>query len=397
MKKLTAGIFATLLTVVTVGAANANIASQGYVDDIKTALEADIDAKADSATTLAGYGITDAYTKTEVDSAVNLKENSANKADTTTATTELNKTSETLFPTVAATYKIAADAVAGVTTDVEGKVDVDQTAANANKAMITDETGNVTPGTIATGMIDANAVTNAKLADSAVTTTKIVDANVTEAKLATDAVTTAKIKDANVTKAKLESSVQTTLDDVAKKENTANKANTATATTSENRSSETLFPTVAATYKIAADAVAGVTTDVEGKVDIAQGAEDANKAVITDASGNVTVGQVASGMIADGAVTEAKIGTGAVTTTKLAADAVTNEKLADNAVQTANIANGAVTEAKLDTALVTKMNSLIANPGECANPANKCVLTYSGTDFAWEVIARGTSENQGQP
>ena len=268
MKKLTAGIFATLLTVVTVGSANANIASQGYVDDIKTALEADIAAKADSATTLAGYGITDAYTKTQVDSAVNLKENSANKADTTTATTELNKTSETLFPTVAATYKIAADAVAGVTTDVEGKVDVDQTAANANKAMITDETGNVTPGTIATGMIDANAVTNAKLADSAVTTTKIVDANVTEAKLATDAVTTAKIKDASVTKAKLESSVQTTLDDVAKKENTANKATTATATTSENRSSETLFPTVAATYKIAADAVAGVTTDVEGKVDI---------------------------------------------------------------------------------------------------------------------------------
>lgn len=253
MKKLTAGIFATLLTVVTVGAANANIASQGYVDDIKTALEADIDAKADSATTLAGYGITDAYTKTEVDNAVNLKENSANKADTTTATTESNKTSETLFPTVAATYKIAADAVAGV------------------------------------------------------------------------------------------------------------------------------------------------TTDVEGKVDIAQGAEDANKAVITDASGNVTVGQVASGMIADGAVTEAKIGTGAVTTTKLAADAVTNEKLADNAVQTANIANGAVTEAKLDTALVTKMNSLIANPGECANPANKCVLTYSGTDFAWEVIARGTSEDEAQP
>lgn len=342
MKKLTAGIFATLLTVVTVGAANANIASQGYVDDI-----------------------TGTLTNLETTAKDNLV-NAINEIKTTAGS-------------------------------VTGKVDIDQTAANANKAMITDETGQVTPGTIATGMIDANAVTNAKLADSAVTTTKIVDANVTEAKLATDAVTTAKIKDANVTKAKLESSVQTTLDDVANKENSANKADTTTATTELNKKSETLFPTVAATYKIAADAVAGVTTDVEGKVDIDQGVEDANKAVITDGTGQVTVGQVSSGMIADGAVTEAKIGAGAVTTTKLAADAVTNAQLADNAVQTANIANGAVTEAKLDTALVTKMNSLIANPGECANPANKCVLTYSGTDFAWEVIARGASEDEAQP
>ena len=33
MKKLTAGIFATLLAVVSTGAANAEIASKGYVDD----------------------------------------------------------------------------------------------------------------------------------------------------------------------------------------------------------------------------------------------------------------------------------------------------------------------------------------------------------------------------
>lgn len=38
-----------------------------YVTAAKTALRSEISAKADTATTLAGYGITDAYTKTEVD------------------------------------------------------------------------------------------------------------------------------------------------------------------------------------------------------------------------------------------------------------------------------------------------------------------------------------------
>ncbi len=129
MKKLTAGIFAGILTIVTVNAADASIASKAYVDQKDTANKALIDAnttnitnlqttvgdadnglvkdvaalktsvgtggsvadqiagaledyttttdmnteldkKADKATTLAGYGITDAYTKTEMDTKI---------------------------------------------------------------------------------------------------------------------------------------------------------------------------------------------------------------------------------------------------------------------------------------------------------------------------------------
>ncbi len=76
MKKLTAGIFATLLAVVSVDGAYAAIASKGYVDDqvgeVQTAvtavegnvstLQTTVAGKADKATTLSGYGITDAYT-----------------------------------------------------------------------------------------------------------------------------------------------------------------------------------------------------------------------------------------------------------------------------------------------------------------------------------------------
>ena len=53
MKKLTAGIFASLLAVVATGAAHAEIASKGYVDDINTALTSAIGNKADTATVTA--------------------------------------------------------------------------------------------------------------------------------------------------------------------------------------------------------------------------------------------------------------------------------------------------------------------------------------------------------
>lgn len=85
MKKLTAGIFTVLMGLVSVNAADAAVASKGYVDavvktkansadvytkdDVYTKGEADnlLSEKADKATTLEGYGITDAYTKTETD------------------------------------------------------------------------------------------------------------------------------------------------------------------------------------------------------------------------------------------------------------------------------------------------------------------------------------------
>ena len=63
--------------------------------------------------------------------------------------------------------------------------------------------GTIQSGAVETGMIAADAVTAAKLADNAVVTANITDANVTTAKIATNAVTTAKITDANITTAKI--------------------------------------------------------------------------------------------------------------------------------------------------------------------------------------------------
>lgn len=87
MKKLTAGIFTVLMGLVSVNAADAAVASKGYVDavvktkansaDVYTKGETDnlLNQKATKATTLAGYGITDAYTKAEVDETFETIEN----------------------------------------------------------------------------------------------------------------------------------------------------------------------------------------------------------------------------------------------------------------------------------------------------------------------------------
>ena len=68
-KVIFSGIMAAILAT---GAANAatGIASVDYVDAQKTSLQTSINGKADKATTLAGYGIEDAYTKDEVDDQV---------------------------------------------------------------------------------------------------------------------------------------------------------------------------------------------------------------------------------------------------------------------------------------------------------------------------------------
>lgn len=57
--------------VITSGESNvASLAKTAYVDAVASAAQTALNGKADAATTLAGYGITNAYTKTEVDNAI---------------------------------------------------------------------------------------------------------------------------------------------------------------------------------------------------------------------------------------------------------------------------------------------------------------------------------------
>ena len=167
-------------------AADAAADAAGAAQDAVDALETTVDGKANKATTLAGYGITDAYTKTETDGLLDAKADEtalANYATTTALTSGLggkedtsnkakvigedNKASDTLYPTVGA-----------ITTWVSSEIS-DLSELPVNPGLIED-------GTLAGSKLQNGAITEAKIADGAVTTDKIADGAVTEAKLSTD-------------------------------------------------------------------------------------------------------------------------------------------------------------------------------------------------------------------
>lgn len=95
----------------------------------------------------------------------------------------------------------------------------------------------------------------------------------------------------------------------------------------------------------------------DSKVATAQGSGNANKAVITNASGDITTGTIASGMIANDAVTSAKIATGAVGADALAANAVTSAKIADGTIVNADISASAAIAASKISGLATVATS----------------------------------------
>ena len=150
-----------------------------------------------------GNAITSTYaTKTE------LGGKQDKSAMVTSASENLTEDNDTNYPTVAAVYDIANNALGS---SIGAKLDKQFTGdANKSKAVITDANGNITTGTISSAMITDGTIATADLSGGSVTTAKIADLNVTEGKIAANAVTTAKIKDANVTTAKVADGAITT-------------------------------------------------------------------------------------------------------------------------------------------------------------------------------------------
>ena len=206
MKKLTAGIFATLLAVVSVGAAHAEIASKGYVDQ-------QVGTKADAATvtslqgtvtghtsqigtindTIGGYGNIVTHNASEFATSAQgaLADTAVQPADITNVERTTNKTTtlsaestDAQYPSAKAVYDTIQAETEGIAssgdlqalgtrvTTAEGEIDTLQTqmAGKANTADL---------GDLAT----LDAVGSAQITDGAVATTDIADKAVTEAKL----------------------------------------------------------------------------------------------------------------------------------------------------------------------------------------------------------------------
>ncbi len=313
MKKLTAGIFATLLAVVSADSAYAAIASQGYVDDKVEAVETTVANKADSSTVTALDGRVD-VAEGEIDTLQTTTGQHTSQIDTINTTlskkldsdtaastyqTLANKTTsvsgdstDTQYPSAKAVWTAVQSVDANASVEaLEGRVDSLETnsatktelatkqnknmgSSAANSIVTTDGTGNITASaTIAASKVSGlgslatkSSVATADIASKAVTKEKLADEIVTSLGKADSALqkTTA---DATYAVKALESQVGT-----VSKENMG----TTTATTVVGGVKEAIDAAKAADTKAANAASAASTAD--GKAVAAQGAAEAAQA-----------------------------------------------------------------------------------------------------------------------
>ena len=391
MKKLTAGIFATLLTVVAVDGAYAAIASKQYVDDINTALTSSISNKADKSAVTTLEGTVSGHTTEigQIKTTLESKVDDTDIADMQTKTNMVNtagwatgKTDDTKYPSAAAVNTAITDAtkdiassttVKQIQTDLEtaeGEIDALQTDKQdknmgpeaANHVVITDGTGNITSAaTIEAAKVNGLAEVAKTGAYGDLTGTPSLGTLATKSTITSDDIT-----DGTIAEADLNTTINESLDkaDTAVQPSAITdmqvKANlTKAAGWADDKSSDTKYPSNAAVNAAITSATSGLATDSKmGDLSTLK----------TDAKTNLV-----------GAINEVDANADAA---KTAADAAQTD----------------ATQAKSDAAAAkAAAEAKIPLPdGECSDPTAKCVLVSNGTNsFEWEVIARGTSEAGG--
>jgi len=189
---------------------------------------------------------------------------------------------------------------------------------------------------ITTAMLQANAVTTAKITDANVTTAKIADSAITSAKIADLTIATGDIADSAITSGKIATGAVGTvkIDDLSVTEGK-------------------LAPNAVATAKIADSAVT---------------------------SAKIADGTIVAGDIADGAITSAKILDGTIATGDIADSAITSAKIADGTIVAGDLADGAVTSAKI-------LDGTIVNADVSATAAiAKTKLDLGGTITSADLV-----------
>lgn len=477
MKKLTAGIFATLLAVVSADSAYAAIASQGYVDDKVEAVETTVAGKADSSTVTA-LGTRVGTAEGEIDTlqtttgqhtsqigTINTTLSKKLDSDTAASTyqTLANKTTsvsgdstDTQYPSAKAVWTAVQSVDANASVEaLEGRVGELETASanhvvkneaitGGTHAKITyDAKGLVTAGADLTAD-DIPTIPNTKVSGLGSLATK---SSVATADIASKAVTKEKLADEIVTSlGKADSALQKTTADATY----AVKAlEGQVGTVSKENMGTTTATTVVAGVKEAIDAAKAA----DGKAVAAQGAAEAAQADVdtleTTVSGqgtrltaaegeidsiqsemeNMATSETVSGLQStvtnlqstkqdktDNTLTTTnKTVVGAINEVKATADKK-QDKLTgtiggsmqpvylNNGTITAGTAlgtlatkskvtnteidDGALAQSKINGLATTLAAKLTTPPTSERGETGLYVLTYDGTDFQWEDIAR---------
>lgn len=444
MKKLTAGIFATLLAVVSTGAANAKIASQGYVDQQIDTVEATVTTKADKSAldtlsgTVAGHteqigtinttleskvddaDIADMLTKTEASTTYYTQTDGTALEDRVDAV-EAPKATVATGQTGPVSGQTVYNAIQGVTGNVDGvqdrveslettveglqtsKQDADTavevgTAGTAvgstTQPVYVNESGVVTPTNALGSLAWESTVGTAEIEDNAVTTAKIGDGQVTAAKIASGVVptVTTSIVTGNTGAAQAGAVADALAGKVDDAElsaySTTQQMNTAiSSATADMQTTTNLVKTIR-------DSATATDTQYPSEKAVATAIDT----ITTDAIEGLNLGALAtmdtvgSDQIDNGAVTQAKIGANAVGTTQIADGAVTTGKIADGTITNADISNTAEIAMAKIAGLEEALAGVIEKPEGCQGAGSDCVLVIKDGTIQWEDVARGDAE-----
>lgn len=471
MKKLTAGIFATLLAVVSTGAANAEIASKGYVDQqvdsveatvagkadsttvtaldarVKTAegeidtLQTDMAGKADKATTLSGYGITDAYTSAQGAALAGR----VSKVEAPTAEVAADVTGPVSGGTVYDAIQGVSGNVGTVTSEVatlktdmtQAKEDISELqtdkqnknmgAGAVNHVVITDQTGNITSAaTIEAAKVSGLAEVATSGAYGDLTGTPSLGTLASKSTIVSADITDGTIAEADLNEAineslgKADSAVQpSAITDMQVKSNLTDAARWNT-----DKSSDTKYPSNAAVNAAITSATSGLATDskmgdlsdltttvktnlvgaineVDKNADDAKTAADTAQADATKALTDAATAQSAAeaaqrtaeakqdkltGTIG-GSMQPVYLNDGTITAGTALGTLATKSKVTNSEVD-----DGALAQSKINGLATSLAAKLTTPPTSAKGEDGLYVLTYNGTDFQWEDIARTVAD-----
>ena len=435
MKKLTAGIFATLLAVVSVSAAHAEIASKGYVDQ-------QVGTKADAATvsslqgtvsghtsqigtindTIGGYGDIVTHDASEfATSAQGAKADTAvqpaaisNVERTTNKTTTLSaESTDAQYPSAKAVYDtiqaetegIASsgdlDALGTRVTTAEGEIDTLQTqmAGKANTADLGDlatldavGSAQITDGSVATADIADKAVTEAKLSDTVNASLDKADTALQAADLAdyvtTDAANAAyAVKSTEGVASTASTNAQTALTNIGTLTNLTTEAKTNTVAAINEVASEAA---AAASAASAADTKAG---QAQTAATAAQGDVDALEGVVNNAETGLAAAHTAIDALESGKLD--KTGTAARATADASGNVITTtyatkEEIADLATDE----NLALKQDKTDNSLATTNKTVVGAINEVKTQADKGVSDAATAKSAADAAQQTASQAQ---
>ena len=442
MKKLTAGIFATLLAVVSVGAAHAEIASKGYVDQ-------QVGTKADAATvsslqgtvsghtsqigtindTIGGYGDIVTHKASEfATSAQGAKADTAvqpaaiaNVERTTNKTTTLSaESTDAQYPSAKAVY----DTIQAETSDIASSGDLSALTTRVG----TLETASATHATKTelAGKQDKIAGAQLEALNSGITADKVeaYDGYATQISGKLDAATADGKYAAKSTEgvaSTASTNAQSALTNIGTLTNLTTEAKTNTVAAINEVASE------AAAAQTTATAAQGAAGTAQAAAEAAQGDVDALEVRVgtaeSDIDGiqgqleNMATSETVKGLQTDvdglktskldkatydsqvGTVSAGNMGTTATTVVtaikEVAGEAEAAQSAASAADSKAQAAQSAAeaADSKAQAAQTTANAAIPAPTAACADPDNKCVLVSAGAgNYSWEVIARGSAE-----